>query len=166
MVEMPDHRHRARALLAAMDDPAEDLESLVQRARLLFDAAGMGAHERWLELELDGYSSAQARTLSQVLGLSPTARLPAHVQSYRMQTGIARGGAIFHHFFAEPLSELVQANAAVRQLPSRRRVELEFAARRYDRLALTGSFECEVFDRILRGFREALRLHLAALDVD
>lgn len=163
MGEIYDNRERARSLRRRLNDHGVDLATLAEETAAVFDAAGMRAHVRWLELEQRGYtSSTEARSLHEALGIAAGDRLVVQVKGYRVQVGQLAKGASFHHFFVESIAELVAAQARVRSSGRSGEVRLDFAgSSARPHVPTAGTFRVDVFDRILLGLRSVLHLQLA-----
>jgi|ERR1035438_8805476 hypothetical protein len=162
MTEIFDHREQARSLRRQLNDHHVDIALLAQEAATVFRAVGMAPQVRWLELERNGYSSAEARSLHEVLAIRSDERLVVHVKSYRIQPGLTLEGVAFHHFFVEPIAELVRAQMTVRGFGQRigNRLRLDFVR---GGPAPEGTFDPDVFSRILLGLRAVLHLQLASV---
>jgi hypothetical protein len=166
-----ENRDRARSLRQRLNDHALDIETLAAEAAAVFTSAGLPAQERWLGLELYGYtSSAEPTSVHDVLGLESGSRLVVQVKTYRVQPGTLadgpKAGASFHHFFVEPVRALVDAQHRARSIADSgtRSIRLDFPpnpSKPY--LPVSGEFRVDTFDRILLGLRAVLHLQLGSL---
>ncbi|MDB5213401.1 MAG: hypothetical protein JWO86_1328 [Myxococcaceae bacterium] len=170
MSEILDNREHARSLRRRLNDHSIDIEVLALEAMHVFDSARLATQMHWLNLELLGYtSSAQSSSVHEILGLSAQDRLVIQVKTYRVQPGRLAGGpqagVAFHHFFVEPIRQLVEAQARVRGVPrSLDTVRLDFAVDEAKRdLPTSGEFSVDTFDRIVLGFRAVLHLQLGPI---
>ena len=167
MSEILDNPERARSLRRRLNDHSVDVALLAAEAATVFEAAHMPVHVRWLGFELGGYSSAEAGSLHQVLGLPSGDRLVVHVKSYRIHEGRTGQGASFRHFFVEPVEKLVGAQRVVTAFGNRAlhdgRVRVDFPSGSYGGGAIGATFAPDVFDRILLGLRAVLHLQLASV---
>jgi hypothetical protein len=151
-----ENRDRARSLRQRLNDHALDIETLAAEAAAVFTSAGLPAQERWLGLELYGYtSSAEPTSVHDVLG----------IESGTLADG-PKAGASFHHFFVEPVRALVDAQHRARSIADSgtRSIRLDFPpnpSKPY--LPVSGEFRVDTFDRILLGLRAVLHLQLGSL---
>jgi hypothetical protein len=96
-------------------------------------------------------------------------RLVVQVKTYRVQAGQladgAKQGVTFHHFFVDPLRDLVAAQTRLRQVAREgQTIRLDFAeneSKPY--LPVAGVFRADTFDRVVLGFRAVLHLQLGAV---
>lgn len=165
---MMDVRERAESLRRRINAPSSSIVLLALEAGALFQDAHMDAQVRWINFEVSGYGEdTSALSVSKALGVQPDDRLAVHVAAYRSQPGRAVSGAalpdpIFRHFFVEPLQELETARDRVRAVAGE--LLLDFGAQPGDaRYPTTVAFECDVFERVLLGFRAALHLQLGSV---
>jgi hypothetical protein len=171
MAEILDDRERARSLRRRLNDHSLDIETLVAEAATVFSFAGLHAQERWLGLELNGYTvSAETSSVHDVLGLKSGERLVVQVKTYRVQSGVLADGQMvaqpFHHFFVEPLRVLVEAQRRA-QIIGRNgtpTIRLDFPPNpSKPHLPTSGEFRPDTFDRIILGLRAVLPLQLGTL---
>ncbi|MBN1606961.1 MAG: hypothetical protein JW940_10035 [Polyangiaceae bacterium] len=154
---------RARSLQLRLNHGRVDPVTAATEALRVYTDAEDAVRVRWLSLELHGYSDRVDSTpLNVVLGVPPGDRLAAHVAAYRTQRG--RAGSIeFRHFFVESLQDLVSASARV-ATSGGASLELEFApttgAPMHPR---AGTFDGDVFGRVVAGFVAALHLQVGEL---
>jgi hypothetical protein len=166
-----DNRERARSLRRRLNDHSIDIEMLAAEAATVFGSAGLRAQERWLGLELGGYTaSAEPSSVHDVLGLKSGERLVVQVKTYRVQGGTLAEremtGVSFHHFFVEPVRALVEAQQRARTIAGSgaATIRLDFPpnpSKPY--LPTSGEFRLDTFDRILLGLRAVLHLQLGSL---
>jgi hypothetical protein len=170
MSEHVDNREHARSVRRRLNDHSIDIEVLALEAMQVFDAAHLAAQMRWLNFELTGYTAAaETSSVHQLLGLPSGDRLVVQVKTYRVQAGqLAEGpkqGVTFHHFFVDPLRDLVAAQARLRQAArDGHRIRLDFAVNESKPyLPVAGMFRADTFDRVVLGFRAVLHLQLGSV---
>jgi type III restriction enzyme len=159
-----DSRARAQAIRRRLNDSDADVVALAGQAAGVFASVNLHVQARWLAYELKGYTAGGGpRPLHELLGLAPEHRLVTQVNAYRAQESLRRegddGAAPVAHFFIEPVSELVSAQARVRELgASIKSVRLEFGDG-----SPPGEFGTDTFERILLGLRATLHLELTRM---